>query len=54
MSVDNTLAAEAGMVKTINVYTYTGKVEKLVDGAKNTVRGAISYVGKDYRVERAQ
>lgn len=54
MTIDNSLTESEGMVKTINVYTYTGKVEKLADGAKNTVRGAISYVGKDYRVERAQ
>lgn len=54
MTIDNSLAESEGMVKTINVYTYTGKVEKLADGAKNTVRGAISYTGKDYRVARAQ
>lgn len=54
MTIDNSLTETEGMVKTINVYTYTGKVEKLADGAKNTVRGSISYVGKDYRVERAQ
>lgn len=54
MTIDNSLAESEGMVKTINVYTYTGKVEKLADGAKNTVRGSISYTGKDYRVQRAQ
>lgn len=54
MTIDNSLAESEGMVKTINVYTYNGKVEKLADGAKNTVRGAISYTGKDYRVQRAQ
>lgn len=54
MTVDNSLAESEGMVKTINVYTYTGKVEKLADGAKNTTRGAISYVGTDYRVGRVQ
>lgn len=54
MTIDNSLAESEGMVKTINVYTYNGKVEKLADGAKNTVRGSISYTGKDYRVQRAQ
>lgn len=54
MTIDNSLAESEGMVKTINVYTYSGKVEKLADGAKNSVRGAISYTGKDYRVQRAQ
>lgn len=53
MTIDNSLAESEGMVKTINVYTYSGKVEKLADGAKNTVRGSISYAGKDYRVQRA-
>lgn len=54
MSVDNTLAEGEGMTKTINVYTYSGKVEKLADGAKNSVRGAIAYTGTDYTVQRAQ
>lgn len=54
MTVDNTLAEGEGMTKTINVYTYTGKVEKLADGAKNTTRGTIAFVGTDYKVERAQ
>lgn len=54
MTIDTELAESEGMVKTINVYTYNGKVEKLADGEKNTVRGAISFVGKDYRVQRAQ
>ena len=54
MSVDNTLAESEGMTKTINVYTYTGKVEKLADGAKNSTRGAISFTGTDYKVGRVQ
>ena len=54
MSVDNSLAETEGMTKTINVYTYTGKVEKLADGAKNSTRGALSYVGTDYKVGRVQ
>lgn len=54
MTVDTTLAENEGTTKTINVYTYTGKVEKLADGAKNTVRGSIAYVGTDYKVQRAQ
>ena len=54
MTVDNSLAETEGMTKTINVYTYTGKVEKLADGAKNTVRGSIAYTGTDYKVQRAQ
>lgn len=54
MTIDNSLAETEGMTKTINVYTYTGKVEKLADGAKNSTRGAIAFVGTDYKVQRAQ
>ena len=54
MTIDNSLAETEGMTKTVNVYTYTGKVEKLADGAKNSTRGAVSFVGTDYKVQRAQ
>ena len=54
MSVDNTLAAEAGMVKTINVYTYTGTAEEVAAGKGNTNRGSIAYVGTDYTVKMVQ
>lgn len=54
MTVDNTLAAEAGMVKTINVYTYTGEAEELGAGEGNSNRGSIDYVGTDYTVKMVQ
>lgn len=54
MAVDNTLAAEAGMTKTINVYTYTGTAEELAAGAGNSTRGNIKYVGTDYTVKMVQ
>lgn len=54
MTIDTTLAESEGMTKTINVYTYTGAVEKLADGEKNTTRGGVAYVGTDYKVQRAQ
>lgn len=54
MTVDNELAETEGMVKTINVYTYSGKAEELEVGAANSNRGSISYVGTDYRVKRVQ
>ena len=54
MTIDTSLVENEGMTKTINVYTYTGKVEKLADGANNTTRGSIAYVGTDYKVQRAQ
>ena len=54
MAVDNSLAQEAGMTKTINVYTYTGEAEELGVGEGNSTRGAISYAGTDYTVKMVQ
>ena len=54
MSVDNSLASEAGMTKTINVYTYTGEAEELGVGVGNSNRGTIAYVGNDYTVKMVQ
>lgn len=54
MTVDNTLAQNEGMTKTIYVYTYSGAVEKLNDGAKNSTRGSITHTATDYKVQRAQ
>ena len=54
MTIDTSLVENEGQTKTINVYNYTGKVEKLADGAKNTTRGVIAYTGVDYKVGRVQ
>lgn len=54
MTVDNSLTQEAGMTKTINVYTYSGTAEELAPGKGNTNRGSISYEGKDYTVKLVQ
>lgn len=54
MTVDNDLAQEAGMTKTINVYTYTGEAEELGVGEGNTSRGSVAYTGKDYTVKMVQ
>lgn len=54
MTVDNELAQNAGMTKTINTYTYTGAAEEVAIGAGNTVRGSIAYAGKDYTVKMVQ
>lgn len=54
MTVDSELSQNAGMTKTINVYTYTGTAEELAAGEGNTNRGAISYVGTDYNVKLVQ
>ena len=53
-TIDNTLALEAGLKKVVNKYTYTGAVEKLAKGAKNTVKGAVAMVPTEYVVERYQ
>ena len=54
MTVDNSLTQEAGMTKTINVYTYTGEAEEVAAGEGNTNRGSIAYVGTDYTVKMVQ
>ena len=56
MTVDNSLAQNVGMTKTINVYTYTGEAEELAAGVGNTAskRGSISYKGTDYTVKMVQ
>lgn len=54
MAVDTELSQEAGMTKTINVYTYDGKAEELEAGQGNTNRGTITYEGKDYTVKLVQ
>lgn len=54
MSIDNELTQNAGMTKTINVYTYEGTAEELEVGKGNTNRGSISYEGKDYTVKLVQ
>lgn len=54
MTIDDSLVGTAGMVKTINTYTYTGTAEEVAAGAGNTSRGSIAYVGNDYTVKMVQ
>lgn len=54
MAIDNSLVAEPGMTKTINVYTYTGEAEELGIGEGNTTRGAVAFAGTDYTVKLVQ
>lgn len=54
MTVDSTLAQEAGMTKTINVYTYSGAAEEVGVGEGNSVRGSITYTPTDYTVKYVQ
>ena len=53
-TVDTSLVTAAGLSKRIYKYTYTGTVEKLAKGAKNTVKGAVGLTYEDYDVERYQ
>lgn len=54
MTIDNSLTVDAGLTKYIHKYTYTGHVEKLDKGAKNTQKGEIALVKTPYKVERYQ
>lgn len=54
MTIDTSLTESAGMIKKIHKYTYTGKVERLTKGNKNTQRGAIAYEATPYEVKVAQ
>lgn len=54
MTIDDSLTEAPGMKKTINTYTYTGQVEELAKGAKNSHRGAVSFTPKHYTVKVAQ
>lgn len=53
-TVDNSLEQNAGLTKRIYKYTYTGTVENLLKGAKNTAVGAVGLSYKDYTVGRYQ
>ena len=53
-TLDISLALEAGLKKIVNKYTYTGKVEKLAKGAKNTTKGSAVFAPVEYIVERYQ
>lgn len=54
MTIDNSLTADAGMIKTVGVYTYSGEVEELGIGEGNTGKGEITYNGTDYTVKMNQ
>lgn len=54
MTVDNSLAESAGLKKIVNKYTYTGTVEKLAKGAKNSVKGSVTFTPVEYTVNRYQ
>ncbi len=54
VTVDESLTQSAGMIKKINTYTYNGGVEKLTKGAKNTIRGSLTFTTAPYEVEVTQ
>lgn len=54
MTLDTSLTESAGMIKTVHVYDYNGAVEDLAMGQGNTVRGTVSFAGKEYKVGVSQ
>lgn len=54
MTIDTTLAENAGMKKTINTYTYSGTAEQVGERAGNSSTGKLSYVGNEYTVAMLQ
>lgn len=54
MTIDNTLASEAGMKKVINVYTASGSVEELGMGEGNTGAIEVSFSPVEYEVKTFQ
>lgn len=54
MTIDNSLAENAGMQKTIHTYTYTGTAEAVDERAGNTSTGSVSYLSKNYDVAMLQ
>lgn len=54
MTIDDSLTVSAGLDKVINKYTYSGAVEKLAKGAKNTTKGAVTFASSKYTVNRYQ
>ncbi len=53
-TVDDSLETSAGLKKVIHKYTYTGTVEKLAKGQKNSVRGKVGFEPVEYTVSRYQ
>lgn len=51
LTVDGTLAENAGMKKVINTYNYTGSVEEVAMGNTVAVRGAITFTPIEHEVK---
>lgn len=50
MTIDTSLAENAGMKKVVHTYNYAGKAEALGEREGNTSVGSISYTSKEYDV----
>lgn len=54
MTVDTSLAEEAGMKKIVNTYTYSGEAEEVANGQGNSGAGSIAVVPTEYEVKVVQ
>ena len=54
MTIDDSLTESAGMRKTVNTYNYTGSMEELAKGAKNSSYGNVTFTPQNYDVKRYQ
>ena len=54
MSIDNALAQDAGMTKSVITYIYDGVAEELEQGEANANRGALTQTTTDYTVKLVQ
>lgn len=54
MTIDYSLQTTNGLKKVVNKYTYSGKVEKLAKGAKNSTKGGVTFTPTEYTIERYQ
>ena len=54
LTIDNSLAAEAGMKKVINVYTSNGTIEELGMGEGNSTSLEVSFTPVEYEVKTFQ
>lgn len=54
MTIDNSLAEDAGMKKVVNTYTSTGSVEELAMGEGNKTEITVSFTPHEYEVKTYQ
>lgn len=54
MTVDKSLAENAGLTKIINRYVYEGEVETLEGGEQNSTIGSLTFTPTEYTVKRYQ